>query len=36
VLRFWEHEDPVEVVDVIEQAVRGSQRRSAPGVPGAG
>lgn len=24
VLRFWEHEDPVAVVDVIERAVRGS------------
>jgi DNA mismatch endonuclease (patch repair protein) len=23
VLRFWEHEDPVAVVDVIERAVRG-------------
>ena len=23
VLRFWEHEDPMAVVDVIERAVRG-------------
>lgn len=35
VLRFWEHEDPVAVVDVIERAVRESQRSSAPRVPGA-
>lgn len=28
VLRFWEHEDPVLVVDVVERAVRGSADQS--------
>jgi DNA mismatch endonuclease (patch repair protein) len=30
VVRVWEHEDPVEAGDRVEEAVRAGQRRQAP------